>query len=103
MIQLIVEVITATILTIISFVQTGTADDPAVIGAYGIAIAGVVTAIFTGLNLSGRLKDEKTKREELEVNLEGEREKRSECMLEVAHLRGRVAAMETMLKGRGFL
>lgn len=103
MIEIIVDSITATVVSIISFAQTGTADDPAVIGAYGIAIAGVITAIFTGLNLSGRLKEERGKREQLEVSLETERGKRSECMMEVAQLRGRVASMETMLRSRGFL
>jgi hypothetical protein len=99
----IVELIVTSTLSVISFAQAEVANDPAVIGAYGIATAGVITAVFTGLNLNGRLKEERSKREQQEVSLEIEREKRNQCMVEVAQLRGRVAAMEQMLRGRGFL
>jgi hypothetical protein len=112
--QIIVESITTSTLLLSSFSQTQVANDPTVVGAYAAATVSIVTAIVTALNQNGRLKEEREKREKLEVTLEGERQrleadlgaervKRTECMVEMAQLRGRVGSLEAMLRGRGFL
>lgn len=77
--------------------------DPAVIGAFGVIVTAIITNIATTVNLSGRLKEEKDKREKLEVELAEERQHRYECMKQVAKLEGVVSALKVTLRTKGLL